>query len=103
MPEVIQSTQASEIEREIRKFLVDHFLSGRADSLRADGSLLGNVVDSLGVLDLVTFLQERFAIAVEDEDVVPGNLDTVSNLVAFVAGKLQNKAQARTIGAAPTI
>ena len=89
MTEALQFMQKAEIEREVRTFLVDHFLSGRTEKLRSDGSLLGNVVDSLGVLDLVTFLQERFQITVEDEDVVPGNLDTVNNLVAFVAGKLQ--------------
>lgn len=88
MTETTQSTRTAEIEREIRRFLVTHFLSGRADHLRDDGSLLGNVVDSLGVLDLVTFLQEHFKITVEDEDVVPSNLDTINNLVTFVARKL---------------
>jgi acyl carrier protein len=80
--------QKAEIEREIRNFLVEHFLSGHAEKLRDDGSLLGNVVDSVGVLDLVSFLQDRFKITVDDEDVVPSNLDTVNHLVAFVARKL---------------
>jgi acyl carrier protein len=80
--------QKVEIEREIRNFLVEHFLSGHAEKLRDDGSLLGNVVDSVGVLDLVSFLQDRFKITVDDEDVVPSNLDTVNHLVAFVARKL---------------
>ena len=88
MNETTQSTRTAEIEREIRSFLVAHFLSGRADNLRDDGSLLGDVVDSLGVLDLVTFLQERFKITVEDEDVVPNNVDTINNLVTFVERKL---------------
>lgn len=87
--ETLQSMQKAEIEREIRNFIVEHFLSGHAEKLRDDGSLLGNVVDSVGVLDLVSFLQDRFKITVDDEDVVPGNLDTVNNLVAFVAGKLR--------------
>jgi acyl carrier protein len=91
MPEAIQSTQTADIEREVRSFLVEHFLSGRAEQLRDDGSLLGNVVDSLGVLDLVTYLQDHFKITVEDEDVIPSNLDTVNNLVAFVAKKLDSK------------
>jgi acyl carrier protein len=89
MPQVTAPKQTSEIEPLIRSFLVEHFLSGRAENLRVDGSLLGNVVDSLGVLDLVNFLQERFDIAVEDEDVVPSNLDSVGNLTAFVARKLE--------------
>jgi acyl carrier protein len=84
----IPSMQTAEIDRDVRSFLVQHFLAGHAENLREDGSLLGDVVDSLGVLDLVTFLQDRFAITVEDEDVVPSNLDTVNNLVAFVARKL---------------
>lgn len=89
MPQAIGSKHASDIENKIRAFLVRHFLSDRADNLRDDGSLLGNVVDSLGVLDLVTFLQDEFHISVEDEDVVPGNLDSVQNLSAFVARKLE--------------
>jgi acyl carrier protein len=86
--ETLQSMRKAEIEREIRNFLVEHFLSGHAEKLRDDGSLLGNVVDSVGVLDLVSFLQDRFKITVDDEDVVPSNLDTVNHLVAFVARKL---------------
>jgi acyl carrier protein len=83
--------QTKDIESQIRAFLVQHFLSGRVENLRDDGSLLGNVVDSLGVLDLVTFLQDRFNIVVEDEDVIPGNLDSVNSLAAFVVRKLQTR------------
>ena len=91
MPEASQSVQTKDIEREVRGFIIQHFLSGHAESLPGDGSLLGNVIDSMGVLDLVTFLQDHFQIAVEDEDVVPANLDSVNNVVAFVAGKLRAK------------
>jgi acyl carrier protein len=77
-----------DIEQEIRNFLVKQFLEGRAEKLRDDGSLLGDVIDSVGVLELVAYLQERFAINVEDEEVVPSNLDSVHNLVAYVARKL---------------
>jgi acyl carrier protein len=88
MAQPMQSIQTTEIEREIRNFVVEHFLSGHAEKLRDDGSLLGDVIDSMGVLDLVAFLQDRFKITVEDEEVVPGNLDTVKNLAAYVARKL---------------
>jgi acyl carrier protein len=91
MVQAIRAIQTTDIEREVRSFLVRHFLSDRAEKLRADGSLLGNVIDSVGVLELVTFLQDRFAITVEDEEVVPGNLDTVHNLVAYIAGKIATK------------
>jgi acyl carrier protein len=80
--------QTTEIDREIRRFLVTNYLSGQAERLRDDGSLLGDVIDSTGVIELVNHIQERFAITVEDEDVIPDNFDSVNNLVAFVARKL---------------
>ena len=90
--EALATVHTTDIEREIQCFLVDHFLFGRVEALRVDGSLLGNVIDSMGLLELVTFLQARFDITVEDEEVVPENLDSVKNVVAYVAGKLRNKA-----------
>jgi len=84
----------ADIERDIRKFLVDNFLFGRAEKLREDQSLLGTVIDSTGALELVTFLQEHFAIVVADEDVVPENLDSVKSVVAYVAKKLAEKTSA---------
>ena len=82
----MQST--TDIERDIRSFIVQNFLNGNADKLSKDGSLLGDVIDSMGVLNLVSFLQERFGITVEDDEVVPSNLDTIDNLVAYVARKV---------------
>ncbi len=92
MTQSTQTIQTTEIEHEIRNFVVEHFLSGHAEKLRDDGSLLGDVIDSMGVLDLVAYLQERFKITVEDEEVMPSNLDTVNNLAAYVARKIDARA-----------
>jgi acyl carrier protein len=91
MAEPTQSIQTIEIEREVREFVVKHFLSGHAEKLRDDGSLMGDVIDSMGVLELVTFLQDRFKITVEDEEVVPANLENINRLAVFVAKKLDAK------------
>lgn len=80
--------QTVDIERDIRGFVVQHFLSGNASKLRTDGSLLGDVIDSMGVLNLVAYLQEHFGITVDDDEVVPSNLDSIDNLVAYVERKL---------------
>jgi acyl carrier protein len=77
-----------DIERDIRSFVIEQFLAGNASKLRADGSLLGDVIDSMGVIALVSYLQEHFGITVEDDEVLPSNLDTISNLVAYVSKKL---------------
>ena len=82
----------TEIEHEIRSFLVDNFLFGRSDALRDDESLLGGVIDSTGTLELVVFLQDRFGLTVEDEDVVPENFDSIKHVAAYVARKLDAKA-----------
>ena len=83
--------QTIDIEREIRSFLVDNFLFGRTEEWRDHVSLLGNVIDSTGAIELVTFLQDRFAITVEDTEVVPENFDTLENVVAYVDRKLCSK------------
>ncbi len=84
--------QTVEIEQDIRGFLVETFLFGNAEKLQNDEPLLGKVIDSHGVVELVVFLQDRFSITVEDEEVVSENLDSVNRVAAFVAGKLSRKA-----------
>lgn len=77
------------IEHEIRSFLVNNFLFGRVDALRDNEFLLGNVVDSTGAIELVMFLQDRFGITVEDEEMtIPENFSSVKNLTAFVERKI---------------
>ena len=84
--------QTIEIKREIRNFLVDKFLFGNAEALRDDTALLGGVIDSTGAVELVMFLQSRFSITVEDDEVAsPQNFDSLRNVVAFVDKKLSGK------------
>jgi len=45
------------------------------------------VIDSTGVLELVGFLEENFGIRIQDEELVPENLDTIDNIVQFVTTK----------------
>jgi acyl carrier protein len=84
--------QKTDIEREIRAFLVDTFLFGRNEQLQDDAPLMDKVIDSQGVVELVVFLQERFAITVGDDEVTTENLDSVNKAVAYVVGKLGSKA-----------
>ena len=83
--------QTADIEREIRTFLVNNYLFGRNEELRDDESLLHSVIDSTGVLELVVFLQDNFAIVVEDSEVVPDNLESLRTVVALVERKLRSK------------
>jgi acyl carrier protein len=77
-----------EIGSEIRDFVVTNFLFGKGDDLSDDESLLDNgAIDSTGVLELVSYLQERFDFHVEDDEIVPANLDSIHKLADYVGRK----------------
>jgi acyl carrier protein len=73
----------------IRSFVEEQFLFYRPESrLTDDESLLhGGVIDSVGVLSLIQFLEDRFGIAIDDDEVVPENLDSIARLTTFVTKK----------------
>ena len=76
----------------IREFVVANFLFGEEGKLGDDTSFLeSGIIDSTGLLELVGFLEERFGIRVADEELVPENLDSLSNISAYLAGKLGGK------------
>jgi acyl carrier protein len=78
-----------DIEREVRSFVITNFLFGQPLELQPEDSLLaGGVIDSTGVLELVDFLEERYAIKVEDAEVIPDNLDSIRNIATYVAKKI---------------
>ena len=78
-----------EIKDRIRAFIVENFLFGKDDELKDDSSFLDEgIIDSTGILELVSFLEEEFSISVEDEELVPENLDCIQNVVAYLGRKL---------------
>jgi acyl carrier protein len=84
--------QTTDIQAEIYKFIVDNFMFGQADGLGVNESLLQKgVIDSTGVLELVSYLQDNFNITVEDNEIIPANLETVQGIVTYVGKKLNGK------------
>jgi acyl carrier protein len=71
---------------DVEQFLLKEFLTGSAvDEIPPDEDLLSTgIVDSHGVLQLVTFLKERFGVAVSDEQLTPENFQTLARIDAFV-------------------
>ena len=74
---------------QIRAFIINNFLfDSEQSTLENDASFLEQgIIDSTGVLELVEWLENTFAIKVEDEELLPDNLDSVDQLVQFVAKK----------------
>ena len=78
----------SEIRDKIRNFVVENFLFGDSNGLKDDTSFLDEgVIDSTGILQLVSFCEEEFSVIVEDEELVPENLDSINNVVAYLERK----------------
>jgi acyl carrier protein len=78
-----------DVELQIEQYLVDNFLfGGDISGVATNQSLLATgVIDSLGVLQLISFAEEQFDIVVEDADVVPENFDSVGNLANYITSK----------------
>jgi acyl carrier protein len=76
---------------EIRNFIVENFLYGQDDGFDDNVSLLEKgIIDSTGVLELVSFVEEKYGISVEDEELIPENFDSVVNLSAYITKKTSN-------------
>jgi acyl carrier protein len=77
--------------QELRAFIIDNFLfgdaSGRFTFTDDDSFQQRGIVDSTGILELVCHLQERYGIDIDDAELVPDNLDSVSKVASFVERK----------------
>jgi acyl carrier protein len=80
---------ANTVAQQIREFIVTNFLYGQERTLKDDDSLaVEGIVDSTGVLQLVAFLEETYSITVEDEELAPENLDSISRVTAYLCRKM---------------
>ncbi|HOO47611.1 MAG TPA: acyl carrier protein [Deltaproteobacteria bacterium] len=78
-----------DIQTTIIDFIKENFIMGRSDTvIDVEESLIeSGIMDSTGVLELVEFLEATFNIQIEDEELVPENLETVKNIVEFLKTK----------------
>jgi acyl carrier protein len=78
------------MQQKIRKFILNSFLFSDDELLLQDGDSLleRGILDSTGVLELVAFLEEEFGASIGDDELVPENLDSVSNILAFLERKV---------------
>ncbi len=77
----------SDLERDVRAFISDNFILD-GDDLAGDASLTQQgVLDSMGVLELIMFVEERFGVKIPDEDTLPENLDSVDRIVRYVQAR----------------
>ena len=76
------------IVESLRQFIRVNLLFGQDVRFTDEDSFLElGIIDSTGVLELVTFIEGQHDITVEDEELVPENLDSIANLVRFIQAK----------------
>ena len=78
-----------DIETAIESFIVDEIMLGdNSTKIDPNESLINSgVLDSLALLRLIAFIEEQFSVTVEDSEVIPENLETINDIVAFVEQK----------------
>jgi acyl carrier protein len=80
------------VRAKIRSYVISHFHLSRMRELGDDDSLLeARVIDSLGVLELVAYVEETFAIEVTDDDLTPENFESIGALARFVGKRSERQ------------
>ena len=75
-------------KRQVRDFVRSNFLIPEGAPLTDNASLLElGVVDSTGVLEIIGFLERTFGVTVEDDEIVPENLDSIERIAGYVSRK----------------
>lgn len=77
------------IAGQLKEFIRSNFLMGAelTDFSPDDSFLEKGIIDSTGVLELVDFIEHNYNIKIQDEDMVPDNLDSLNRLIAFIKSK----------------
>ena len=90
MREKTNNKTQNDIKVVLRKFINENFLppAGLDTFEENDSFMEKGIIDSTGVLELLGFIEERFDIRVEDEEVIPDNLDSLNKLTSFIKRKL---------------
>ena len=79
----------SAVLKKVREFVIHNFLVGDDDAGFSDDQsfLETGLIDSTGILEVILFLETEFDLEIDDEEMVPDNLDSVANIGRFVLTK----------------
>lgn len=79
-----------QLKTELRDFIIQNFLYGQEDNGFTDNDsfLEKGIIDSTGVLELVSFIEGKYEISVADEELIPDNFDSLNKLSTFISNKI---------------
>lgn len=92
----------ADLKPAVRSFILERFLFSTDEADLSDSaSLTGEgIMDSMGALELITFLETTFEIRVQDDEILPENFETVERIVEFVLRKTPHGDNLLAAGAA---
>lgn len=76
----------------VKEFIIENFLFGEEEQLKSDTDFFDKgIIDSTGVIELVSFIEETFSISVDDNELIPQNLSSLNKIDVFLQKKLNQK------------
>jgi acyl carrier protein len=76
----------------VKEFIIENFLFGEEVHLELDTDFFDQgIIDSTGVIELVSFIEEKFNISVDDDELIPENLSSLKKINLFLQKKLSQK------------
>ncbi len=74
---------------EVRNFVISNFLLGKDEGFSDNASFLEQgIIDSTGILELVSYLEDTYGIEITEEELNPDNLDSISKIATYLSTKL---------------
>ena len=76
-------------EKLLRSFILENYLftDDQSKLNNSDSFLDSGIMDSMGILELIYFLEDELSVKVESDEMIPTNLDSIDNLITFIATK----------------
>jgi len=79
------------VAQQIRSYIVDNILFGDGEKLQVDTSFQEHgIIDSLGFVELISFVEKKFGIEIKDDELIPENFDSLQKITRFVESRIQN-------------
>ena len=76
----------------VKEFIIENFLFGEEAQLELETDFFDKgIIDSTGVIELVSFIEEKFDISVDDDELIPENLSSLKKVDIFLQKKLSQK------------
>ena len=78
------------VEDKVRNYILENYLftEDQSELTNEDSLLEKGIIDSTGILEIIFFLEDEFGIKVDDEEMIPENMDSVNNIVKYINSKL---------------